>query len=262
MRKVVVITGASKGIGRATAKKFSKEGYIVYDLSRTGVSDNVCNHIDCDISDFNQVNLAIEKIIQKEDRIDIAISNAGFGISGSMEACDYDMIKKQIDVNFTGSSFFAKCVLKYIRKSQGRILFMSSVAAVVPIPFQSLYSATKSAILTLAIALDNELKGSKARSIALMPGDLSTNFTSSRIKTKNEDVFYADRVERSVSRMEKDEMSGKTPEYIAQKLYKLATSKNPSCVNSVGIIYKFATLLSKVMPNRLKNWIIWNMYSK
>ena len=261
MKKVVVITGASKGIGRATAEKFNTEGYIVYDLSRSGKSDNVSFHVDCDISDYNQVEKAIKEVMKRENRIDIAISNAGFGISGSVESSSYEMIKMQIDVNFTGAVYFSKAVLEHIRNSQGRILFMSSVASVVPIPFQTLYSATKSAIMNMSMALDNELKGSGARSIALMPGDLATNFTSSRIKSLYEPEFYKERVEKSILKMENDELSGKTPDYIANKLYKLATIRNPNPVNSAGLLYKSATVFAMVIPVRFKNWLIGKLYA-
>ncbi|MDO4778707.1 MAG: SDR family NAD(P)-dependent oxidoreductase [Tissierellia bacterium] len=262
MDKVVVITGASKGIGRSTSEKFRKEGYKVYDLSRSGETDNISEHIHCDVSDFEQVDNAIKYVIEKEKKIDIAISNAGFGISGSVESTDYDKIKKQIDVNFNGAAYFARAVLPYIRESKGRILFLSSVAGQIPLPFQSMYSATKAAILSLAMSLDNEIKISGARALALMPGDLSTNFTASRLKNLYEPDFYRDRVERSVSKMEKDEKSGKSPDYIANKLYILATKSNPKVAVSAGIFYKFALLLVKLLPVRIFNNIIGKIYSK
>lgn len=262
MQKVVVITGASKGIGRATAEKFASEGYLVYDLSRSGKSDEICTHIDCDVSDYEQIDGAIKEIYSQTSRIDVAISNAGFGISGSMEASKYEMIKSQIDVNFTGSAFFARAVLEYIRESKGRILFMSSMAAVIPIPFQTLYSATKSAIMTMTMALDNELRGSGARAIALLPGDLATNFTASRLKADIEPDFYKERVSRSVGKMESDEMGGKQPDYIANRLYRLATSRNPKVIGSLGPLYRFGAFAVKVAPVRFANWVIWKMYAK
>ncbi|MFM1540114.1 SDR family NAD(P)-dependent oxidoreductase [Helcococcus ovis] len=261
MSKVVVITGASKGIGFEAAKVFKKNNYKVYDLSRTGKDSDISSHIYCDVTDYNTVESAINKVINREGRIDIVISNAGFGISGSIEGHSYKNIRSQIDVNFVGCSFLANATLKHIRNTKGRIIFMSSVAAVIPIPFQAIYSATKAAILSLAQCLDNELEGSGARAIALLPGDLSTSFTKNRIKNEFEPDFYHLRVENSVGKMEKDEINGMKPIVIANKLYKLATQKNPKVKSSVGILYKFALVLGMILPVRLKQFIIKKMYA-
>lgn len=259
-KKVVVITGASKGIGRATAQKFIESGYKVYDLSRTGVDFNGCKHIFCDVTQYHTLKDAIDEVIEENGKIDIAIANAGMGISGSVEGHTFEQIKKQIDVNLLGVSFFAKLVLDHIRASKGRILFLSSLAAEVPIPFQALYSMTKAGIKNLGMAIDNEIKPSGARACVIMPGDLATSFTSSRVKNKYENNFYKKRVDCSISKMEKDEQSGFGPEVIANHLYKLATKTNPKVVSTVGFFYKFIALLSKILPIRLKNWLIYKIY--
>lgn len=258
--KVVVITGASKGIGRATAIKFANNSYKVYDLSRSGKDDEISTHIYCDVTNPLDIENAINEVIKREGRIDVAISNAGMGISGSVEGHKYEHIKRQIDINFLGSAYFLRSVMKYIRESKGRILFMSSLAADIPIPFQSIYSATKAAIKNMAQSIDNELKGSGARACALIPGDLSTNFTASRIKNEIEDQFYSKRVNVSVAKMEKDELTGKGPEVIAERLYHLATAKNPKVISSVGLFYKSMSVLEKVLPVRFKNWLIYKIY--
>lgn len=259
--KVVVITGASKGIGRATAEKFISEGYRAYDLSRSGKDFEGCKHIFCDVTDYESMKNAINQILTESGRIDVAISNAGMGISGSVEGHSPQQIEKQISINMTGSCYFANLVLEAIRKSKGRLLFLSSLASEVPIPFQALYSMTKSGIKTLAMALDNEIKPSGARVCAVMPGDLATNFTASRIKNEMEDAFYHSRVNESVSKMEEDEQSGKGPEIIANHLYMLASQKNPKVISTVGIFYKTISVLAKILPVRLKNWLIYKIYA-
>lgn len=260
-KKIVVITGASKGIGFATAAKFISEGYFVYDLSRSGLDYPNCKHINCDVTDFRSVDKAIKEVIEDVKRIDVAISNAGMGISGSVEANRYEDIERQIDVNLTGSAYFTKAVLPYIRECKGRILYMSSLAAKVPIPYQAIYSVTKSGVKSLAMTIDNEIKRSGARACAVMPGDLATNFTASRVKNLSEPEFYKTRVENSVSKMEKDELSGKGPEVIANKLYKLATAKNPKVVSTVGLFYKTVSVLANILPVRLKNYLIYKIYA-
>lgn len=260
-KKVVVITGASKGIGRATAKKFIKAGYIVYDLSRSGVEFDGCRHIYCDVVEYSTIEAALDKIINECGRIDIAISNAGIGISGSLEGHSYEMINMQINTNILGATYFAKLVLKHIRETKGRLIFISSLAADVPIPFQSVYSMTKAGLKSLAMSLDNEIRPSGARACVIMPGDLSTSFTISRIKNEYEEDFYETRVKNSVSKMEKDELSGAGPEIIADYLYQLAKKNNPKVVSSVGSFYKFISFISKILPVRLKNLLIYRIYA-
>lgn len=259
--KVAVITGASKGIGWETAQVFHSRGYMVYDLSRSGKDNDVVSHIRCDVSRAEDVDRAIGEVIRRSGHIDTVISNAGFGISGSVEGHSYDHIKRQIDVNFLGASYLAKATLPHIRASKGRIIFISSVAACVPIPFQAMYSATKAAVMTLALALDNELAGSGARALVLLPGDLQTGFTGARIKNKDEAVFYDSRVSRSVTKMEEDEQNGMTPDHIARNLYALALARRPKPMGSVGWMYRMALVLAGRLPIRLKQWIIKQMYA-
>lgn len=259
--QVVLITGASKGIGRKTAEVFRAHGYEVYDLSRSGSDADGIHAIHCDVSVPEDVDRAVAEVLGRAGRIDVVVSNAGFGISGSVEGHAYDAIKRQIDVNFLGAAYVAKAVLPAIRESGGRILFLSSVAACVPIPFQALYSATKAAVMTLAMALDNELMGSGARSVALLPGDLRTNFTRARVKNRNEADFYAARVTHSVEKMEHDEENGMDPIVVAERLYALATAKNPKAISSVGFLYRTALVLAKGLPVRWQQWIIARLYA-
>lgn len=260
-QSVVVITGASKGIGRATARIFSERGALVYDLSRSGKDEEGRIHLPCDVRSPEDVERAILEVVRRSGRIDTVVSNAGFGISGSVEGHDHENIKRQIDVNLLGSAYVAKAVLPYLRDSKGRIVFLSSVAAVVPIPFQALYSATKAGVMTLAMALDNELRGSGARALALLPGDLKTDFTRARVKNENEDAFYEARVLRSVAGMEADEQNGMSPNAVAQKIYQLATAKNPKVITTLGWKYRMALILSRELPVRLKQWIIAHLYA-
>lgn len=193
IQRVAVITGASKGIGAAAGARFVKEGWLVYDLSRSRGQAGL-RHISCDVSQPEAIASAVDRIILESGRIDAALSNAGYGIAGSLEGAAYEDIKRQIEVNFTGSAYFAKAVLPHIRSSMGRLIFFSSVEGAAPIPFQALYSATKAAIINMSLALDNEIRPSGARALAVLPGDLATGFTAARKKNFAEDGFYERRL--------------------------------------------------------------------
>ncbi len=260
MNKVAVVTGASKGIGAALAAALARAGYRVYDLSRSGSDRAGIRHIHCDVSKHENLAQALYTVMQETGGIDLAVSNAGFGISGSLESASPEMIEAQININLCASAQFARLVLPEIRRRRGRLVLISSVAAYVPIPFQALYSATKAAIASLAMSLDNEVRGSGARVLAILPGDLATNFTANRIKSEESDSFYRERVSSSVRRMEKDEQGGKTPEWAAGQIVKVILAKNPSVCTTLGLDYKLVSFAVRFFPPRILNYVIGKLY--
>ena len=136
--KVCVITGGTSGIGKCTAEAMRRKGYAVYELSRreTGVAGFV--HIPTDVTKPEMVDAAIAEVLRQEDHIDVLINNAGFGVSGAVEFTEPAAAKKQLEVNFFGMVNVCHAVLPVMRGAgHGRIVNLSSVAGVVPIPFQT-----------------------------------------------------------------------------------------------------------------------------
>ena len=259
---VVVITGGSSGIGSAAAHLFAQKGHRVYELSRHGKSQapNI-THIDCDVTYEEQVNEAVSSVIQKEETIDLLISNAGYGISGAIEFTRTEDAKHQFDVNFFGALNVVKAVLPVMRRQKkGKIIFTSSVAAVLSIPYQSFYSASKAAINALALALANEVREFGIQVSALMPGDVSTGFTDARAKSRDGEDVYT-HLTKAVSAMERDERAGMTTEYLAKQLYKIACKQHPAPLYTAGLQYKIFVWLEGWLPKRLSNWIVGKIYS-
>ena len=150
----LVITGGSSGIGKATAQLFSEKGWQVFELSRSGQSTDSIRHITCDVTRPEETRAAVRDIIDQVGHIDVFISNAGYGISGAIEFTTSEDAHRQFEVNFFGALNSVQAVLPYMRERKaGRIIFTSSVAAVLSIPYQSFYSASKAAINALALAL-------------------------------------------------------------------------------------------------------------
>ena len=157
--KVAIITGASGGIGLATAALFAEKGYAVYGLSRKPYDSGPITHIPTDVTDASSVRAAVSTVIAGEGRIDVLVCNAGFGISGAIEFTEPSDAKRQFDVNFFGALHCIQAVLPQMRaQHSGCILCVSSVAAVLSIPFQSFYSAAKASINALCAALANEVR--------------------------------------------------------------------------------------------------------
>ncbi|MGN1419248.1 MAG: SDR family NAD(P)-dependent oxidoreductase [Acutalibacteraceae bacterium] len=260
--KVAVITGGSSGIGLACAKLFSENGWRVYSLSRRGGEDETIRHLKCDVTDEEQVKSTFEKIFAGEGKIDLLVNNAGFGISGAVEFTDLAQAKKQFEVNFFGCFICCKSVIDFMRKSGGgRIINISSMAAPLPIPFQAFYSASKSAINSLTLALANETRTFGISVCALMPGDVKTSFTQVREKETAGQSVYGERLKKSIETMEHDEQNGMTPEAIAKAVYKLAQKKKVKPLSTTGAQYKLFAFLSKVLPMSAVNRIVGMIYS-
>lgn len=260
---VVLITGGSAGIGAVTAEYFAEKGHIVYEISRSGKDRPNIRHLTGDVTKPEELKAAVDLVLKENGRLDVAISNAGFGIGGSVENTETEAAERQFAVNFQGCVNFVQAVIPALRQSGGgRLLATSSVAAVVPIPFQAFYSASKAAVNQLFLALDNELRPFKIQCAVLMPGDTKTDFTAKREKNPAEAKVYGDRVARSLAKMEKDEMAGGSPEPLARALYRLATKRTkPKVLNGCGAFYRLALGLMKFLPIRLANRVVGKLYA-
>lgn len=263
MSKVAVVTGASSGIGRCTAIALRDMGCKVYDLSRRNITIENVKHIKTDITIESDVLSAVKEIIDAEGRVDILINCAGFGISGAVEFTTTQEAKKQFEVNFFGAVTVTRAFLPYMReRGSGRIVNISSVAAVAHIPFQTYYSASKAAIESYTSCLDNEVKPFGIRATAVEPGDICTEFTGAREKSFDGDDVYGGRISRSVAGMEKDEAKGMSPEVAGKYIAKVALRKKVKPVCAIGITYKVLSVLCKTFPCSFRNWVVGMMYAK
>ena len=261
-KKVAIVTGASGGIGLATATLFSQKGYAVYGLSRKPYESGPVHHIPTDVTDEAAVKQAVDAVIAAEGHVDVLICNAGFGISGAVEFTELEDAKRQFDVNFFGVVNCVKAALPHMRAARaGHILCVSSVAAVLAIPFQTFYSAAKASINAFCAALANEVRPYNIHVAALMPGDIKTGFTAAREKSLAGVEAYP-ALPRSVATMEHDEQHGMEPMAIAQALYRLACKRSLKASYTAGIQYKLFVVLRKFLPIRLVNWLVGILYAK
>ena len=241
MSKIAVITGGTSGIGRETALYLAKNGCTVYELSRREEGVEGLKHIRADVTDQESVRRAVEQILQEAGHIDILVNNAGFGISGAVEFTDTEEAQRQFQVNFFGMVRMNRAVIAAMRsRGSGRIVNLSSVAAPVPIPFQTYYSASKAAINSYTMALGNELRPFGITVCAVMPGDIHTGFTAARHKVGQGDEIYAGRISRSVKRMEHDEQTGMDPAKAGAFVGKVALKTSHKPLYTIGFSYKAA----------------------
>lgn len=263
MSRVVVITGGSSGIGKATAINIRDKGCRVYELSRRDSVIAGITHIKTDITDEWSVSEAIDIIIKKEGHIDVLVNNAGWGISGAVEFTSAKEAEKLFNVNFLGTVRVTREVLAHMRsRKSGKIINISSVAAVVPIPFQAFYSASKAAVNSYSAALSNEVRSFGITVSVVMPGDIKSGFTDAREKIPDGDEIYGGRISRSVGTMEKDERNGMSAEKAGEFIANVILKKKNKLLYTVGFGYKCAVLLTKLLPSALLNKIIGMLYAK
>ena len=262
-KRVAVITGASSGIGLTTAKHFRDNGFVVYSLSRRQTSDDGIKSIACDVTDKEQVKSAVEQVVREQGQIDVLINNAGFGISGSSENQSVEDVEKLFKVNFLGAINVTQQVLPIMRRQQhGKIINTGSVAGVFPIPFQSFYSATKSALDMWAKALRLEVSPFGVQVSTVLVGDTKTNFTEKREKSNlDAGTDYEEVVKKSIAKMERDEQKGKDPITVAKVMLRLASSRKMPATKVVGGSYKLLVFLNKILPQRFMLWVVGKLYS-
>ena len=250
MRRVAEVTGAPRGTGRAVALRLLQEGYRVYGLCRSIPEKKAgIRFLACDISVKENAERAIEKILEREGRIHVLVNNAGMGISGAVEFSSRDEIQKQLSVNLEGSVWCTQAVIPSMRKAgEGKILFVSSLAAVFPLPFQSFYSVSKAGLNAFSDALGIELKPFGIQTCSLMLNDVKTEFTDYREKTLEGDDAYQGRISRSVGKMEASERRGMKPERVAGEAVRLLGRKRMPGHAVAGLSNQMLVLLSRVLP--------------
>lgn len=270
---VVLVTGASSGIGRAIAEYLAKMGYRVYGTSRkvqenaffTGAAGTggFVKMLQLDVCSEESVKKAVETIIAAEGELGIVVNNAGMGIAGSVEDTSYEDAMLQFNTNFFGVQRVIRNVLPYMRKhGRGLIINMSSVGAVFPIPYQSMYVASKAAIEGMSGSLRNELRPFGIKVAMVEPGDTKTGFTASRVfvKAGGKDSPYYYYSQKSVAVMEHDETNGADPESIAKVVAKMIKRKNPPLCVAVGFMYKALVFMKRLVPRSFEAYIVSRMY--
>ena len=249
MEKVVILTGGTSGIGKATAAQLREAGCRVYEFSRRAAGDDPW-HTSVDVTDDRAVKAAVDAVFAREGRIDLLINNAGFGISGAMEFTDPADAHRLMEVNLFGMDNAIRAVLPHMRKAgSGRIVNISSVAGVFAIPFQAWYSISKAAVRSLTMALYNEVAPYGIQVTSVMPGD--------------SDREYGGRISRSVEKMEKDEQGGMAPEQAARTIVRVALKRGRvKPYYAIGFSYKFLVLLDSLLPCRTVRWLLFLLYGK
>ncbi len=257
MKKVILVTGASSGLGLATANALAAQGHTVYGTSRDikRLKDAAFKPVEMDVTNDASVTAAIDQIVKAEGGIDVLVNNAGNGITGPLYAMPVDLAKKQFEVNFFGVVRVSSAVLPgMIEKGKGLVINISSLAGLFGLPYQGLYSASKFAIEGYSESLRMELQNTGVKVTVLNPGDFKTDFTGNREKApfplRNEKLKAE--FEAAVAAMEKDESIGASPDKLAAKICSIVNQSKPAHSYLVGAIGQtIVPTLKAILPGSI-----------
>ena len=257
---VVVVTGASSGIGKATALRLHARGYKVYGASRRAQNGVPFETLTMDVDDDASVAAAIGRVLAREGRVDAVVNNAGFGILGAVEDTSIEEAKLQLETNFFGVLRVCRAVLPSMRAAgRGRIVNVSSLGGVFGMPFSGLYSASKFALEGMSEALRHELRPFGVHVTLVEPGDIQTEFTTVRRTTAASatNPAYQAGLRRAQAAAEKDERNAPPPEKVARTIERALAVRAPRLRYTVGMLgQRVVAVLRRLLPARTFEWLI------
>lgn len=257
MNKVVMMVGASSGIGLASARKFVKNGDIVYNCSRREAPYEGIKNLTLDIVNTEDIRRCVDTIVENEKRLDIVINAAGFSMAAPLEHVKSDDYRYLFDVNFFGSVELIKAVIPHMRPAGGRIILISSIGGVAPIPYDPYYSASKAALNIFAESISFELEKQNIFITSLMPGGTKTDFSFKRKIYKNDEVKeYENDMQSAVSSLQNIEQTGMSAEEVADTVLSISELSNPPLIVSSGIKNKLSYGMYKVLPKKIVHSVI------
>lgn len=265
MSKVVLITGASSGIGKETANYLSKKGYHVYGTSRNPKKKDDIHFemIALDVLKIDTINTAVDFIIKKEKRLDVLINNAGMGITGPIEDTPTAEMRSVFNTNFFGAIEVIKAVLPIMRNQKsGLIINVTSIAGYMGLPYRGIYSATKGALELVTETISMEVKNFGINVVNVAPGDFATNIAEGRYHTPVlENSAYKKTYQENLDLMDAHVDNGLHPIKMAQAIEKIINTKNPKLHYKVAdLMQKFSIVLKRVLPDRIYEKLLMNHY--
>ena len=232
MSKTILITGASRGLGKATAQLFQQKGWNVVATMRTPEKETELTTLDnvlvtrLDVLDQDSITKAIQLGIEKFGKIDVLVNNAGYAVYGLLEATPREKITRQFDVNVIGLLDVTKAILPHFRKNKDGILInISSIAGKMTFPLGSLYDGTKFAVEGISEALSFEMEAIGCKVKIIEPAAINTDFVSRSLDMNNDESLteYQELIGKLFKTMESLPEHGSEPIVVANVIYEAAT---------------------------------------
>ena len=262
-RPVVLLTGASSGIGYDVAPLLVRYGYTVYGAARRvekieELASEGVKALSMDVTDEASMEAAVQQIIDAEGRIDVLINNAGYGSYGAIEDVPVDEARRQFEVNLFGLARLTQLVLPHMRaRGRGRILNISSMAGRITMPLGAWYHATKYALEAFSDALRMEVEEFGIDVVIIEPGGIKTSWgliAADHLEESSRNGVYAEQAHRVAANMRKlysPSSSLSEPKVISRTILRALEARRPKTRYLVGFGAKPSVFLHTVLPDRL-----------
>ncbi|GAB5551983.1 MAG: oxidoreductase [Saprospiraceae bacterium] len=267
-KKVILLTGASSGIGKATALQLIQEGHTVYGAARRiekmqDLVDAGGHSLQMDVTKDTDMEKGIAQIIEKEGRIDTLINNAGYAIYGSVEETSIEDARRQFEVNIFGLARMTQLVLPHMReKSSGQIINVSSMGGRIYMPLGAWYHGTKHALEGWSDCLRLEVKPFGIDVVVIRPGAIATEFGEVMLEPmlkRSGDGPYK-KITQSMAKSIRDsyekENASSPPSVIANTISKAVNASKPKTRYTAGKLAKPLVFVRNYLGDRIYDWAI------
>jgi NAD(P)-dependent dehydrogenase (short-subunit alcohol dehydrogenase family) len=246
LTKIALVTGASSGIGQATAELLARAGYKVYGTSRRGgdARGRSFAMLSLDVTNDESVDATVRDVMQSEGRIDLLVNNAGFGVAAAgAEESSIGQAQAIFNTNFFGIVRMTRAVVPLMRRQgAGRIINIGSVLGFLPMPYMALYSATKHAVAGYSESLDHELRTQGIRVSVVEPAYINTPFDANLMKPDAPLDVYRE-IRAGVEKRVKEVLVGADgPEVVANVVLKAAMAAHPKIHYAPGLARRMRLL--------------------
>lgn len=251
-RPVALVTGATAGIGKATAIALAGAGFEVFGTGRktAGLTPPAgVRFLDLDVADDASAETAVRQVIERSGRIDVLVNNAGIGSAGAVEENSIAQAQNIFDINVFGAMRMTKAVLPLMRAQHtGRIINISSVLGLVPQPFMALYVAAKHAVEGYSESLDHEVREHGVRVLLVEPAYTKTSFDANAAQPDTPLPLYTER-RRIFDEVIEDAMKdGDDPAVVAKTIVTAATAPKPKLRYTAGTLAGRMSTLRRLAP--------------
>lgn len=259
-QQVVLITGASTGIGRACGELLARRGWKVYGVSRRIEEAEPKPGFTCinaDVTNEETIAAVLATIVREAGHLDAVVNAAGYVLAGAIEDTSGAEAQRQFATNFFGAATVCRLVTPLLRaQGRGTIVNIGSIAGLVPMPFQALYSASKAALTALTRASRLELRPFGVHAVMVEPGDFATGITAQRqLATGSAGSAYATHFDGALKIMKADELGAQPPHAVADLVSRVLNDPSPSASYLVGPWFqRLAVLMRAVLPAPLFDW--------
>ncbi|NSL88246.1 SDR family oxidoreductase [Chitinophaga solisilvae] len=264
MSKVILVTGASTGLGASIATYLTSRGYTVYGVSRNIQPEGHTFHtLQMDVSREDSIRQAVQTIIDEQGRIDVLINNAGLGLAGPVENLSLTDVSRVFDTNVMGLLRTTQAVLPFMRRQQsGLVINISSIASENGLPYRAAYSASKAAVDRLTEAMRTELAPYGVQACYVQPGGFNTDINANRITTTlPAGSVYKNSWERCMRIVHDSVSKGMSTEVFAPLIEKIIQQPRVKRMYRIGKpLEKFSVLLKKILPARTYEKMVSNHF--